>query len=125
MILFFDVETTGKAYFQAPPGAEHQPRIVQLAMLGMDESARESFVFSALIRPSGFVIPKEAEAIHGISTEAARSGGISMTSALEIFWFLKSKADTTLIPWMASASFGITKPLGRISALKTKLSRAD
>jgi DNA polymerase-3 subunit epsilon len=86
VIFFFDTETTGKADFRAPAGAKHQPHIVQIAGLLIDEcdwSERGSF--SYVIKPDGYDIPSEASNIHGITTEMAAKYGVSVHVALSAF----------------------------------------
>lgn len=85
MILFFDTETTGKAFFNATLDAPHQPRIVQIAALLTDDSGNECSHFSAIIKPDGFTIPEGASSIHGITTERAQQVGIGIRDALGFF----------------------------------------
>lgn len=87
MILFFDTETTGKADFQSRPDASHQPRIVQLACLLIDDTAdwEEVAHFNLIIKPDGWTIPEEASAIHGITTERAALCGVPEIVALQVF----------------------------------------
>lgn len=80
-ILIFDSETTGLP----PKGAKYEtdylqfPHIVQLA-----------WVFNGIykdhiIKPEGYEIPKEATAIHGITTEMATEKGQSFKSVIDEF----------------------------------------
>lgn len=80
-VLFFDSETTGTP----PRGAEWStdyedfPHIVQLAwMIG-------NKVESHIIRPDGWVIPEEAVAIHGITTERALAEGEPFEYVVDLF----------------------------------------
>lgn len=92
-ILVFDTETTGKANFKLPPEHESQPRLVQLAVLLVDELGKEQASMNVIIRPAEFVIPKEASDIHGITTETAHSIGVPLLHALEPFGSLVKRAD--------------------------------
>lgn len=85
MKLFFDTETTGKANFKAPPNHPSQPHIVQLAAILFTDEAEEVGSLNAIIKPEGWLIPAEAAAIHGITTEKALACGIPAMSALAVF----------------------------------------
>ena len=87
MFLFFDTETTGlPRNWQAPQeDLDNWPRLVQLAWLLMDENGKEVKDTSQIIKPEGFIIPKEASAVHGISTAKARKEGIELNTALKEF----------------------------------------
>ena len=87
MYLFFDTETTGlPKYYGAPlEELDNWPRLVQLAWLLLDENGEEQDGQNRIIRPDGFVIPEEASAVHGISTERALKEGIGIESALDEF----------------------------------------
>lgn len=87
MFLFFDTETTGLPLdWQAPlENLDNWPRLVQLAWLLTDENGKEVERTSQIIKPEGFIIPKEAAAVHGISTEQAQKEGILLNTALKEF----------------------------------------
>lgn len=85
MLLFFDTETTGKGNFRAPASHPSQPHIVQLAAILFEDGGTERGTLSVLIKPDGWIIPDEAAAIHGITTEMALAGGIPIMSALAVF----------------------------------------
>ncbi|HPD75591.1 MAG TPA: 3'-5' exonuclease [Methanoregulaceae archaeon] len=81
MLLFIDTETTGL------PGAggsdiERWPRIVQLAWAVYDRDGNRDSVNSHIIYPADFIIPHDAAAIHGITTERAKAEGISLYKVL-------------------------------------------
>lgn len=84
MYLFIDTETTGlpvrgDASWQ---DTENWPRIVELAWLLCDSRGNPIGESTDIIRPGGFVIPPEASAIHGITTQMALDEGISLDEAL-------------------------------------------
>ena len=87
MFLFFDTETTGlPRYYQAPlEDLDNWPRLVQLAWLLADEKGKEIKSVSKIIKPNGFEIPKEAAAVHGISTERALDEGVQLNPVLKEF----------------------------------------
>jgi DNA polymerase-3 subunit epsilon len=77
MILALDTETTGKADFNSGYRAEHQPRIVQLAAILLDDKLEE----------------EEASAIHGITTEFADKVGVSIKTVLSFLGQMKRSAE--------------------------------
>lgn len=90
MIACFDTETTGKADFNAPCQAAHQPHIVQLAAILFEDDGKELQSINLIIRPDGWTIPDEAARIHGITTELASRVGVSLKAALNTFeWLCK------------------------------------
>lgn len=84
-ILFFDTETTGKANFKLPADHPSQPRMVQLAAILTNAEGRKVASLACMIKPDAWIIPPEAEAIHGISTEHATLYGLPLVEALTIF----------------------------------------
>ncbi len=91
-LLFVDTETTGKALFKAPYKDKQQPHIVQIALLHY-EGEEERFALNTLVQPEGFTVPKEALAIHGISTERAEAYGLPLATVLSIYADLMSRSD--------------------------------
>jgi DNA polymerase III epsilon subunit-like protein len=84
----FDTETTGlPKNWKAPASdVDNWPRLVQIGWVLLDESGAVVKEAAILVKPNGsFVIPKEAEAIHGISTEHAEAKGVPAEVALETF----------------------------------------
>jgi DNA polymerase III epsilon subunit-like protein len=74
--LFFDTETTGLSSYA---------RLVQIAWILCGPSGTEISRGSHIIRPDGFVIPRDATRIHGITTEQAKRDGIPLAHALKSF----------------------------------------
>lgn len=86
LILFYDTETTGLPDFKAPSEMPHQPHIVQLGAVLVDETTREELaVLDVIIRPDGWEISDEAAAVHGITMERALAEGIPEAEAVEQF----------------------------------------
>lgn len=84
-ILFYDTETTGKADFRAAPDAPQQPRLVQLAAILTTPENELVEEFCCVIKPDGWKIDPEAEALHGITLEYANEYGIPVAEALRRF----------------------------------------
>lgn len=95
MYLVFDTETTGlPASYDAPPSdIDNWPRVVQLAWEAFDARGRKTGARSSVIFPDGFKIPKEAERIHGISTEIAKRTGVPIAKELDAFVEALSEAS--------------------------------
>ena len=84
MLFFFDTETTGKFDFKANHFAPHQPRIIQIGAIVKDENGKTRGELNCLIKPDGWEISQEAEAIHGISLEHCERHGVPITMALRM-----------------------------------------
>lgn len=85
MYLGFDTETTGKFDFKAPPTASHQPRLVQLGLVVLDEQFRTVAEYATLIKPDGtWNMESGAAAVHGISEESCERYGVKINTALAI-----------------------------------------
>ena len=86
-ILFFDTETTGTPRnYKAPISDSYNwPRLVQLAWIMADKNGNILKKKSLIIRPSGFTIPADAAAVHGITTEKAEREGVLLHDVLEEF----------------------------------------
>lgn len=83
--LFYDTETTGLPLFSEPSEDPRQPHIVQLAAALVDLDTRKTIAsMDVIVRPSGWQIPTEVSAIHGIITEHACDVGISELLAVEM-----------------------------------------
>jgi len=77
-IVFFDTETTGLPDKRAGLTASHQPHVIQLAALLTSDDGIERSTFNLLVHPGpDVVIPPEASAVHGISTELVREFGVA------------------------------------------------
>ena len=86
-LFFFDTETTGLPRdWNAPLNSRtlaNWPRMVQLAWILCDDAGNELASASRIIRPQGYVIPREAAKVHGITTERALAEGIGLDEALD------------------------------------------
>lgn len=88
MILAFDTETTGLPDWRAPSDAPHQPHLVQLAMILLDDDLKERANVLLVIRPDGWTIPDDIVKIHGITTEMARAVGVPEKVATTLYMSL-------------------------------------
>ena len=86
--LFFDTETTGvpRNYNAPVTDTNNWPRLVQLGWIVTDEFGHIQKRCYRIIRPDGFIIPAEASAVHGISTERALREGYDLSSVLRDFY---------------------------------------
>ncbi len=85
MLLFLDTETTGLPKYHATNDSEKWPRIVQLAWSLYDREGNRESQNSFIIYPMDFTIPPDSARIHGITTERAKSEGVSLHKVLPLF----------------------------------------
>lgn len=88
MYLFFDTETTGtpKNYKAPATDLNNWPRVIQLAWVFYDTEEKQIASSCLLIRPNGWVIPKEKFWIdNGFSTEKSLAEGVRIETALDGF----------------------------------------
>ena len=87
MFLIFDTETTGlPRNWNAPlTDADNWPRCIQIAWQLHDKDGNCISHEDHLVLPDGFVIPYDAEKIHGISTALAEKEGIPIAEMMEKF----------------------------------------
>lgn len=92
MKLFFDTETTGLARFDLPSNHSLQPHVVSIVGNLTDDNLKEISVLDYIVKPIGFVIPSQMEAIHGISHSIALSKGAEPTKVFNEFQSLVNQA---------------------------------
>jgi DNA polymerase III epsilon subunit-like protein len=85
MLLFIDTETTGLPNFSALDPIEKWPRVVQMAWSFYDTEGDRASHNSFIIYPTDFTIPLDSARIHGITTERAKTEGISLYKVLPQF----------------------------------------
>lgn len=85
MIVVFDTEATGLPDWRSPSDMPHQPHLVQLAAILLDDALVERGSLSLIIRPDGWTIPTEVSTIHGITTEMAMDLGVPEKQATRLF----------------------------------------
>lgn len=85
--LFFDTETTGvpSNYEALMNDLKNWPRLVQIAWIACDEKGNIIESAEHIIKPNGFIIPKDVVCLHGISTEKAISEGKEIKDVLGAF----------------------------------------
>jgi len=95
MYLFFDTETTGlPKNWKAPISKlDNWPRLVQLAYLYYDNNGNKISGGDFIIKPEGFIIPKDASEVHGITTKKAIEEGQPLTGVLKEFNALINEAE--------------------------------
>lgn len=96
MKLFFDTETSDKVDFKMPEDWSGQGRLVQLWMILATEEGEEASYAKILVKPNGFLISPQAQAVHGISTEHALKYGVDVRAALGLFWHLARASTLTV-----------------------------
>lgn len=87
MILFFDTETSGipdKGQYNNP-AHPNTPRLVELGALLFHDDGRRYGKLEVIVKPDGFIIPKAASDVHGITTERAIAEGIPLIEAMQRF----------------------------------------
>jgi len=95
MMLFFDTETTGlPRNWKAPiTQTDNWPRLVQLAWLQYDDQENLLSEGNQIIKPDGYIIPKDAVTVHGITTEIAQQNGAALPSVLKEFSVIVNKSN--------------------------------
>jgi DNA polymerase-3 subunit epsilon len=83
--LVFDTETTGLVKDKLPPEHPDQPRLVQLALVQLDDDLNVIQKVNVIVKPDGFVIPAQASDVHGITQEKAEKYGLPIKSVLSVF----------------------------------------
>ncbi|MDW3683059.1 3'-5' exonuclease [Cupriavidus sp. CV2] len=93
-ILFYDSEATGIPQWSLPSEDPSQPHITQIAAELHDEDTGTTLAFmDLLIKPDGWAIPEELEALTGITNEKAERFGVPIEKALALLLGLWRKAD--------------------------------
>lgn len=94
MILFYDTETTGLPLFKEPSEHPDQPFITQLAAeLCIEETGEAVASFDFLIKPEGWVIPEDLQALTGITMDRAERFGVPAKVAMDAFLELWTNSD--------------------------------
>lgn len=96
MLLFIDTETTGLPKYYVTNDLEKWPRVVQLAWSLYDSDGTRESLNSFIIYPTDFTIPMDSARIHGITTERAKTEGVSLHKVLPQFNNDVEKATTII-----------------------------
>lgn len=91
-ILFYDCETTGVPKKGVPAGSPVHPHICQLAAQ-LVADGRVVAEFNFLVKPQNWGVPKEAEAVHGISTEMCEQFGLPIRTVITCLIRLAQRAS--------------------------------
>lgn len=95
--LIFDTETTGFPSKDLLPDDPKQARIVQLAMLLLDNNNKEIGCFYSKFVPNGWNgIHPGAQAVHGITYEDCERTGIQQKVGLELYYEWVGIADNVV-----------------------------
>jgi DNA polymerase III subunit epsilon len=83
--LFVDTETTGvpRDFSASPAATKNWPRIVQVAWIFASDSDSSGATIVRIIKPAGFVIPRDATEIHGITNQRALAEGVDLRGVLD------------------------------------------
>ena len=95
MLLFLDTETTGLPK-SSSDDQDKWPRVVQLAWSLYDNEGNRESRNCFIIYPVDFTIPRDAARIHGITTDRAKSEGVSLHKVLPQFNADAEKATTII-----------------------------
>lgn len=83
-----DTETTGLFNFALPADDASQPRLAHLAMILLDENLQEERAIDLYVKPDGWVMPPEAGAINGLTTEFLAANGLPIADVLD--WYVEA-----------------------------------
>lgn len=91
-ILYSDTETTGLLAKGHDAGSPRHPYICQLgAQLVVDN--RIVAEMNLLVKPNGWIIPVEASAVHGITTDMCVAYGLPIKSVITLYGRLAQRAS--------------------------------
>src|SRR4028119_1323425 len=96
MRLVWDSETSGLLRDDLPASDPSQPHLVQLGAQLFDAQWRRAGILTCLIKPDGWSIEPEAEAVHGISEARCHRYGVDLPVALAMFAQLVGKASVLI-----------------------------
>ena len=122
MILFFDTETNGLWRRDLEADHKDQPHMVSIAAQLCDMKEKVVGQMAFRMKPSDidFIIPKDVEEIHGISTKEAEQTGIPTRIALELFKELLEKTDI-LVAHNTAFDLQIIERAFKVFGMKYKL----
>lgn len=83
--LVIDTETSGLFDFARGADADGQPRVASIAMLFCDDAFNLQHEWFTLVRPDGWEMPAEAEAVNGLSTAKLLAEGIDVSVPLAFY----------------------------------------
>lgn len=93
-ILIYDFETTGLPLFKEPSEHRDQPHFTQLAAeLCIEDTGQVLGSMNMLVKPEGWTIPEDLQALTGITMDKAERYGVPAKVALDAFLELWCNAD--------------------------------
>jgi DNA polymerase-3 subunit epsilon len=81
--LVLDTETTGLFDFKKPADDPSQPRLAAVAFIICDAAGEEIEAVRHLVKPDGWTMPPEAQAINGLSTDILDANGVPVLTVLD------------------------------------------
>lgn len=81
----FDTETSGLFDFRQPADAPGQPRLAQFSAILIGDDLAETDRINLYVRPDGWEMTAEAQAVHGLSTEFLKREGAPVDYVLGIY----------------------------------------
>lgn len=94
MLLFYDTETSGLPDFRAPSEAPHQPHIIQLAAIVLDEYSNEVRTMNRLIKTDGLILDKKISELTGITQEQLDAEGLEPEKVMAEFSAMAEGVET-------------------------------
>lgn len=83
--LVFDTETTGLLDFKKPADDPSQPHLASIAMIETDAFGIELDRTELYVKPNGWTMPAEAQAINGLTTEFLMENGTPIEIVLDVY----------------------------------------
>lgn len=83
--LILDTETSGLFDWSLPADAPGQPRLASIALLFVDGDLEIERRHYDLVRPDGWEMSAEAQALNGLSQERLLAEGVDVKAVLELF----------------------------------------
>lgn len=116
LTLALDLETNGLIDRNLGLDDPGQPHLVELGAVLFDDADVEVGIYQSLIKPTDWNIGDSTAAIHGITTEYARSCGVGIKNALLALMGLVERADIIVAHNMAFERQIIAIELMRLKA---------
>lgn len=94
MKLIFDTETTGLCKDYKDYKRDDTPRLVTLSFILVTDNLEIVDTYNTVVKPEGFIIPKAASDVHGVTHEMAVETGVPISEALDRFAKALELCDT-------------------------------
>ena len=86
MFIPWDTETTGKVDFKRQSTVPWQPHLCSIAWITASDAGENEGEQLHHIKPDGWIVPPEAVAIHGLTTEFLTENGKPLADVIEMFF---------------------------------------